>query len=259
MKIVVLVKHVPDTAGERRLTPDGVLDRAGSDGRLCELDEYAAEQALRLADEQPGTKITYLTMGPADATDSLRKALAMGGDEAVHVCDGRLASADFLTTSLVLATAVQAIGADLVLAGMASTDGAGGVLPAMLAQRIGAAQVTLAAQLEVADGVIKARRDDERGSMLLSAPLPAVVSVTDRSGEPRYPTFKGVLAAKKKPVHTWTLDELGLDAASEPALLPSTQVLTVTERPARQAGTVVVDQGGAAAQLADFLATRRLV
>jgi electron transfer flavoprotein beta subunit len=258
MKIVVLVKHVPDTAGERRLTEAGTLDRAGADGRLCELDEYAIEQALRVADELPGTHVAYLTMGPADAAESLRKALAMGGDEAVHICDERLAGADYLTTSLILAKTVQALGFDIVLTGMASTDGAGGVLPAMLAQRLDAAQITCAAQLEVADGFIRGRRDDERGSMLLSARLPAVVSVTDRSGEPRYPTFKGVRAAKKKPLHTWTLDELGFDAA-EPALSPATQVLAVTERPARQAGTVVVDEGGAAAQLAGFLATRQLI
>ena len=258
MKIVVLVKHVPDTAGERRFTDTGLLDRAGDDGRLCELDEYAVEQALRLAESLPHASVSYLTMGPADAADSLRKALAMGGDEAVHVCDEHLAGADYLTTSLILATTIQALGFDLVLTGMASTDGGGGVLPAMLAQRLGIAQLTLAAQLELADGVVRVRRDGDRGSEQLAAALPAVVSVTDRSGEARYPTFKGVLAAKKKPVQTWTLAELGLEA-DDPALSPATRVLGVTARPARTAGTVVHDEGVAAAQLADFLAARQLV
>ena len=256
MNIVVLVKHVPDSAGDRRFTDDGLLDRELSDGRLSELDEYAVEQALLLAAQHPGSQVTHLTMGPDEASDALRKALAMGGDRGVHVSDQRLAGADYLTTSLVLAKAVQALGYDLVVCGMASTDGAGSVVPAMLAERLGVAHCTLAAQLDLDGSLLTIRRDGDRGSEQLSTALPAVASVTDRSGEPRYPTFKGILAAKKKPVLTWDLSDLGLDDA-HPGLVPATRVLATVPRPARQRGTVVTDEGQGAAQLADFLAAHK--
>ncbi|MFC7263315.1 electron transfer flavoprotein subunit beta/FixA family protein [Streptomyces lutosisoli] len=256
MKIVVLVKHVPDSTADRRFNPDGTTDRESADSRLSELDEYAVEQALQLAESLPDARITYLTMGPEDASEALRRALSMGGDDAVHLLDDALHGSDCLATSRVLAGAVAKLGFDLVLCGMASTDGGGQVVPAMLAERLGVAQATFAGELALDGGRILVRRDGDSATERLSAPLPAVVSVTDRTGEARYPNFKGLMAAKKKPLHTWDLSELGLDPAPTGS---ATRVTGIAERPARQAGTVIRDDGDAAAQLADYLVAQNLI
>src|SRR4051794_21362012 len=184
MKIVVLVKYVPEPTAKWSYADDLTLDRAGVEGRLSELDEYAVEQALALVEKGLPATITYLTMGPAGALDGLRKALAMGGDDAVHVQDDALHGSDALATSLVLSKALERIGFDLVLSGMASTDGEMSVVPAMVAERLGVAQLTLAAEIAVDDGTVTIRREAENESLQVSAPLPAVVSVTDQNDEP---------------------------------------------------------------------------
>jgi electron transfer flavoprotein beta subunit len=256
MRIVVLVKHVPEPTASWRFADDFTLDRAAVEGRLSELDEYAVEQALRIVEGGTPAEIVYLTVGPAKAVDGLRKALAMGGDRAVHVQDDALHGSDPLAVSLVLARAVERIGFDLVICGMASTDAEMSVVPSMVADRLGVPQATFAAQLrlDAAAGTVTVTRDDDAESRHVVASLPALMSVTDQSGEARYPTFKAIMAGRRKPVQTWSLADLEVDPAGVGLTAAATAVRTVRPRPARQAGTVIVDEGDAAVRIADFLA-----
>ncbi|PZT73607.1 MULTISPECIES: electron transfer flavoprotein subunit beta/FixA family protein [unclassified Streptomyces] len=259
LRIVVCVKYVPDATGDRHFADDLTLDREDVDGLLSELDEYAVEQALQIAEAADDAEVTVLTVGPEDARDALRKALSMGADKAVHVEDDDLHGTDALGTSLVLARALEETGYDLVVSGMASTDGSMGVVPALLAERLGVPQVTLLSQVSVADGVVRGRRDGDSASEELEASLPAVVSVTDQSGEARYPSFKGIMAAKKKPVTSLDLDDLGIDAEQVGLAGAWSAVDSATERPARTAGTIVKDEGEGGKRLAEFLAGQKFI
>ncbi|MFE0380203.1 electron transfer flavoprotein subunit beta/FixA family protein [Streptomyces inhibens] len=259
LRIVVCVKYVPDATGDRHFAEDLTVDRDDVDGLLSELDEYAVEQALQIKEAADDAEITVLTVGPEDANDALRKALSMGADKAVHVEDDDLHGTDALGTSLVLAKAIEKTGYDLVVCGMASTDGTMGVLPALLAERLNVPQVTQLSEVSVADGKVTGRRDGDTASEQLEAALPAVVSVTDQSGEARYPSFKGIMAAKKKPVESLDLDDLDIDA-DEVGLEGSwTKVDDAAERPARTAGTIVKDEGEGGKQLAEFLAGQKFI
>jgi electron transfer flavoprotein beta subunit len=258
-KIVVLVKFTPDLTSDRSFLPDGTVDRAGAPGRLSELDEHAAEQALRVQESGDGWELTYLTMGPDGASDALRKALSMGGDGAVHVKDDALHGSDAFATSLVLAAAIKRIGFDLVVTGMASTDAGMGVVPALLAERLGVPQVTYAGRLSVSGEAVEILRDSDTSAETVTARLPAVVSVTDRTGEARYPSFKGIMAAKKKPVETLSLADLDIDPGLVGLAGARTTVLTATRRPARTAGQLVKDDGDGGRALADFLAAQRFI
>lgn len=259
MKIVVLVKHVPEPAVPWRFSDDRTLDRGSVEGRLSELDEYAVEQAVALVEKGLPATITYLTMGPERAVDGLRKALAIGGDDAVHISDEALHGSDALATSLVLARALERTGFDLILCGMASTDAEMSVVPAMVADRLGIPQVTFAGALSVDQGSVTIRRDGDVAVEEIAARLPALVSVTDQSGEVRYPAFKAILAGKKKPITTWSLADVGVDPALVGAAGAATVVRAVAVKPPGQAGVVVVDDGAAAAQIADFLVGQRLL
>jgi electron transfer flavoprotein beta subunit len=261
MKIVVCVKYVPDAQGDRSFVPqDKTTDRTSIDGLLSELDEYAVEEALKLRESGEDTQVVALTMGPADAADAVRKSLQMGADSGVHVMDDALHGSDAPATSQVLARAIEKIGAvDLVLAGMASTDGTMSVVPAMLAERLGLPQVTFASELTVDGGTVTIRRDGDTSTETVEASLPALASVTDQINEPRYPSFKGIMAAKKKPVETWSLGDLGLDAGSVGLAAARTQVVEVTARPPREKGEVVTDEGDGGTKLAEFLASRKFV
>ncbi|MGW0737382.1 electron transfer flavoprotein subunit beta/FixA family protein [Streptomyces sp. NPDC002851] len=259
LRIVVTVKYVPDATGDRHFANDLTVDRDAVDGLLSELDEYAVEQALQIAGNADDAEVTVLTVGPEDAKDSLRKALSMGAGKAIHVEDEDLHGTDIIGTSLVLAKAIEKAGFDLVVSGMASTDGTAGVVPALLAERLGVPQVTLLSEVAVVEGVVTGRRDGDTASERLEAALPAVVSVTDQSGEARYPSFKGIMAAKKKPVISWDLSDLGI-AAEEVGLEGAWTVVDSTaERPVRSAGTVVKDEGEGGKQLAEFLAGQRVI
>jgi len=259
LRIVVTVKYVPDATGDRHFADDLTVDRDDVDGLLSELDEYAVEQALQIADEADDAEITVLTVGPEDAKDALRKALSMGADKAIHVEDDDLHGTDAIGTSLVLAKAIEKAGFDLVISGMASTDGTAGIVPALLAERLGVPQVTLLSEVSVEDGVVKGRRDGDSASEQLEASLPAVVSVTDQSGEARYPSFKGIMAAKKKPVQSWDLEDLEIEADEVGLEGAWTKVDSATERPARTAGTIVKDEGEGGKQLAEFLAGQKFI
>ena len=259
MKIVVLVKHVPDAAGDRTFAADLTSDRAAVDGRLSELDEYAVEQALQLVEKAGEGEITYLTMGPAAAGEALRKALSMGGDAGVHVVDDALHGSDALATSRVLAAALGRLEWDLVVCGMASTDGTMSVVPTMLSERLGVAGLTWAGSLAVDGTTVTIRRDGDDASTTVTGSLPALVSVTDQTGEARYPSFKGIMAAKKKPVTTFTLADLGVEPGEVGLAGAWSEVRTATKRPPRAAGVVVTDEGDGGLKLAEFLATNKFI
>lgn len=260
MKIVVCVKHVPDAEGDRAFNADHTTDRENVDGLLSELDEYAIEAALQLQ-ESAEAEVVALTVGPDDAAEAVKKALQMGADSGVHVEDEAIHGSDALATSAVLAAAIQKIGeVDLVLTGLASTDGGMSVIPAMLAERLQLPQITQLATFEYADGKVKGRRDYDDGSEELEAPTPAVVSVNDQCNEPRYPSLKGIMAAKRKSVESWGLDDLSLDGGSVGLSASKTTVTGTTKRPPREQGEIVTDgevEGGKA--LVEFLRSRKLV
>ncbi|MGW6927504.1 electron transfer flavoprotein subunit beta/FixA family protein [Streptomyces sp. NPDC054950] len=257
LKIIVLLKYVPDAAGDRGFADDATTDREAVDGLLSELDEYALEQALRIAEADGDTEITALTVGPDDAEAALRKALAMGADKAVHVADEAIHGSDALATSAILARAVEQTGYDLVLHGMASTDAAMGVVPALVAERLGVPQVTLLSEVVVENGMVNGRRDGDSATERLQASLPAVVSVTDQSGEARYPSFKGIMAAKKKPLRTLDLADLDIEADQVGHAGARTAVETITARPPRRTGTVVKDDEDGSRRLAEFLSANK--
>ena len=252
MKIVVLIKEVPDTWGERRLDLEtGLTDRASAAAVLDEIDERAVEAALAYADGHAGTEVVVVTMAPASAAATVRKALAMGATSAVHVADDSLRGADLALTAEVLAAAIRRTGFDLVIAGNLSTDGGGGVLPAMVAELLGVPQLTALSSLEVSDDAVSGDRVSDAGTMRVSAALPAVVSITEAMPEGRFTTFKGIMAAKKKPYETVDAADLGVEV-EDPAVARYI-MLSVAERPPRAAGTKIVDQGDAGEKLAAFL------
>jgi electron transfer flavoprotein beta subunit len=261
MKIVVPVKYVPEPTAAWRFADDLTLDRDGVEGRLSELDEYAVEQAVRLVEGGLEAEIVALTVGPPQATDALRKALAMGATSGVHILDDAMHGSDAMSTSLVLAAAIQQAGFDLVVTGMASTDAEMSVVPAMVAERLGVSQLTFASALSVdaAAGTVTIRRDGDAASEQVQAPLPAVVSVTDQTGEARYPAFKAIMASKKKKVTTWSLAELGISPAEVGWGAAAAVVRSLTPRPPKEAGVVVVDEGDGAAKIADYLTERKFI
>lgn len=257
MKIVVLVKEVPDTYGDRKLDLEtGLADRGASDRVLDEIGERAVEAAVTIAASVPDTEIVALSVGPETATTSIRKALAMGAASAVHVQDEGMRGADTTLTSEVIAAAVRRADADLVIAGNVSTDGSGGVIPAMVAERLGLPLLSNVTSLTVEGGTVSAERGVEGGMMRAHAELPAVVSVGEAMPDPRMPNFKGIMAAKKKPYETVALADLGVDAE---ALVPRSIMTAVAEKPPRAAGTKIVDEGDAGEQLAAYLIENKLV
>ncbi len=260
MKILVLVKHVPDATGERTFAADGTVDRAASDGLLSELDEYAVEQALQIADDGDDVEVVAMTLGGDDAYDAIKRALQMGASAGIHINDDAVHGSDALGTSTVLAAAITKAAPDLVVCGMASTDGAMGVLPAMVAERLGWPAATLGATLAVTAESATIRRDGDVASLTIEVKLPAVVSVTDQSGEARYPSMKGILAAKKKPMETWTLADLGIDPTGVGLGAAWTKVIDTAPRPPKEAGKVVSDDDGAgSAALIDFLSAGKYI
>jgi electron transfer flavoprotein beta subunit len=259
MNVVVLVKQVPDTWSEKRLSSaDSTLDRAGTDPVMNEMDEYAVEEGLRLV-EAHGGEVTVLCMGPGSAGETVRKALSMGADRAVHVLDDRLHGSDAVATSLALAKALGTVEFDLVVAGSESSDARMGVVPAMLAERLGVPQLTFAMEVAVEGGAARIKRLTEEGYQVVEGALPAVVSVVEKINEPRYPSFKGIMAAKKKPVAVLGLAELGLDGGEVGLAGACSAVASFEVAPPRSAGTVVVDEGDGADRLVEFLAGRKFI
>jgi electron transfer flavoprotein beta subunit len=261
MNIVVCVKQVPDSWAEKKLSDsDKTVDREGVEGVMNELDEYAVEEALRikeaLADE---SVVTILTMGPARAVETIRKALSMGADQAVHLVDDGLHGSDSLATSYALAKAIGTIEHDIVLLGVESTDARMSVVPAMLAERLELAQLTFARKVEVADGKVTIERQTDTGYDVVEAATPVVVSVVEKINEPRYPSFKGIMAAKKKPMTTLTLADLGIEADKVGLAGSGSAVVEFAARPPKAAGQIVKDEGDGGVKLAEFLASQKFV
>ena len=259
MKIVVLVKQVPDSGAERNLrSDDNTVDRGSANNVINEMDEYAIEEALKLR-EAHGGEVTILTMGPERAAESIRKSLSMGPDRAVHILDDALHGSCALATSKVIAAALKTLEPDLVIAGAESTDARGQVLPHMLAERLGIAALTGARKLTVDGSSLTIERQTEEGYEVVTAEAPAVVSVWDTINEPRYPSFKGIMEAKKKPVSQLSLADLGIEAVDVGFDGASTQIVEHSKRPPRQGGTRVTDDGDGGAKLVEFLVSEKFV
>ncbi|HEX3964470.1 MAG TPA: electron transfer flavoprotein subunit beta/FixA family protein [Trebonia sp.] len=260
MNIVVCVKQVPDTAAERRLRPgDARLDRAAADGLINELDEYGIEEALLIKEAHEGSEVTVLTMGPERAAESVRKALSMGADKAVHLQDDALAGSDVLQTSYALAQVLSSIGFDLVVVGAESTDARMGSMAAMLAERLSVPQLSLASTVEIDGDRVTIHRQSEDGYWTVTGQLPAVIGVVEKINEPRYPSFKGIMAAKKKPLQVLSCASAGIDPSLVGLGNAATEVVGFAERPPRAAGTVVKDEGDGGSKVAEFLVTSKFI
>jgi electron transfer flavoprotein beta subunit len=259
VNIVVLVKQVPDTWAERKLSDsDKTLDRASVDVVMNEIDEYAVEEALRIK-EASGGEVTVLTMGPERAVETIRKALSMGADKAVHLTDPALAGSDAVQTSYALAKVLSTLEYDLVIAGSEATDSRMSVMTALLAERLGQPQLSGARKVTVDGSTVRIERQTENGYDVVEAATPAIVSVVEKINEPRYPSFKGIMAAKKKPLTTLSIADAGIDAGQVGLASAPSQVASFANKPPRQAGQVVKDEGDGGAKVAEFLASQKLV
>ncbi len=259
MKIAVCVKQVPDTWAEKKLDDaDKTLDRESADGVMNELDEYAVEEALLLTEAQGG-EVVAVSMGPAKAEETVRKALQMGADSGIHIVDDALHGSDAIATSLVLAKVLGDKGFDLIIFGSESTDARMSVVPAMVAERLGVPQMTFANKVEVDGGSIKIQRQTEYGYDEVEAATPAVVSVVEKINEPRYPSFKGIMAAKKKPIETVTVADSGVDAGQVGLAAAWSQVAEFANRPPKAAGVKVEDDGSGGVKIAEYLSEQKFI
>ncbi|OZM74029.1 electron transfer flavoprotein subunit beta [Amycolatopsis antarctica] len=258
--IVVLVKQVPDTYSERKLAEaDHTLDRESADAVLDEINEKAVEAALKIKEAGEG-EVTVISVGPDRATDAIRKALSMGADKAVHVSDESLHGSDLIATAKVLAAAIGKVeGYDLVITGNEASDGRGGAVPAVLAELLGLPQLTHVRVLEVDGTTVKADRETDDGITHLEASLPALVSVGEKINEPRYPSFKGIMAAKKKPVETLTIADLGVDGGEVGLGNAWSSVVEASPKPPRTAGQRVEDEGDGGSKVAEYLVGQKLI
>lgn len=260
MNVVVLVKQVPDTWSDRRLREDDrTVDRDAADAVFNEMDEHAVEEALQLKESAGDGTVTIVSMGPGRAGETIRKALAMGADAAVHVNDEALHGSCALATSAVLAKAIGTLDYDVVLCGTEASDARVGAMGAMLAERLGIPALTAARKVGVDGATVRIERQVDNGVEHVEAPMPAVISVIEKINEPRYPSFKGIMAAKKKPVTTLSLADLAIDPDMVGLAGASTEVVDATPTPPREKGRVVTDDGTGGVQIADFLATAKIV
>jgi electron transfer flavoprotein beta subunit len=260
MNIVVLVKQVPDTYSERKLRSDGTLDRDATDAVLDEINERAVEAALQLKEAHDGSEVTVLTMGPDRATDAIRKALSMGADKAVHLSDEALAGSDAVQSARALAKAIGTVeGVDLVVAGNEASDGRTAAVPAMVADVLGLPALTHAREITVEGSSVTVKRETDDGITTLTAELPAVVSVGEKINEPRYPSFKGIMAAKKKPVATLGLADAGIDASEVGLSAALTSVTSSQPKPPKSAGEKVTDEGDGGQKIAAYLVSQKLI
>ncbi|MGZ6869126.1 MAG: electron transfer flavoprotein subunit beta/FixA family protein [Frankiaceae bacterium] len=261
MNIVVTVKQVPDTWAEKKLDPsDMTTDRATVDNVLNEMDEYGVEEALLLK-EAHGGEVTAVTMGPDKAVEAVRKALQMGADKGVHLCDASLHGSDALQTASALAKVIAPLNPDVVIVSSEASDARGGVVGSLLAEYLGLPQLTLARKVtaDPGGGTVTIERQTDNGYATVVGKLPVVVGVVEKINEPRYPSFKGIMAAKKKPLVTMTAADAGIDPGSAGLSAAYSEVDEAQPRPPKAAGQVVKDEGDGGAKLAAFLADQKLV
>jgi electron transfer flavoprotein beta subunit len=259
VKVCVCVKEVPDASAPKRIDPQTFrLDRSVP-GALNEFDTHALEEALRVKEGTGDGEVVAVLMGPPRAADSLRKALAVGADRAVHVADEALAGSDLVATSRAIAKALEREGADLVLFGQQAADSDGAVLCAAVADRLRLPVISQAASLELSDRKAKVKRQTEYGYDVIEAPLPCIVAVSDAINEPRYPSLKGIMGAKKKPQDAVTAADLGLGAEELGEAGSQTEVYAIGEPPPRGESRRIEDNGDAAAAIVEYLAEKKLL
>jgi electron transfer flavoprotein beta subunit len=259
VNIVVTVKQVPDTWAEKKLDPsDMTVDRKSVDNVMNEMDEFGVEEALRIK-EAHGGEVTILTMGPEKAIEAIRKALSMGADKAVHLTDESLHGSDAIQTSAALAAVIKTLDADIVITSTEASDARGGVMGALLSEQLGLPQLTLARKVTVDPDAkkITIERQTDNGYATVEASLPAIVGVIEKINEPRYPSFKGIMAAKKKPLTTLSVADAGLSDVGGASA--STAVDAAEPRPPKSAGQIVKDEGDGGTKVADFLASQKLI
>lgn len=259
--IVVLVKQVPDTYSERKLTDDDfTLDRENTDPILDEINENAVEAALKLKEADSSRNIIVLSMGPDGATSALRKALSLGADEGILVSDAALAGSDALGTAWTLSNALNLVDdIELIIAGNASTDGGSGAVPGLLSEYRQIPAITNLRSLSVEGGTVTGERVTEDGIFTVSAPTPAIVSVTEKVNTPRVPNFKGIMAAKKKAIREVAIAEIGVAAENVGLAAAATRVSSSAPKPAKTAGEIVTDEGNGGVKLVEFLVNQKLV
>jgi electron transfer flavoprotein beta subunit len=262
--IVVLIKQVPDYAERKFNADDFTLDRAGTDAVLDEINERAVEEALQIREKEAAAgiegSVTVLTAGPARATEAIRKALSMGADKAVHLKDDGMHGSDIVQTGWALARALGTIeGTELVIAGNESSDGSGGAVAAIIAEYLGLPQLTQVRTVTIDGGKITAERDTLDGVFTLEATLPAVVSVNEKINEPRFPSFKGIMAAKKKEVATLTLAEIGVESDEVGLANAGSTVAASTPKPPKSAGEKVPDDGDGGTKIAEYLVAQKII
>ena len=261
MKVIVPVKRVPDTAGEKRIDPDTLtVDRDSVESVLCPVNEFSVEEAMRLKESQ-GAEVTALLMGPEAAQSTVRKALSYGLDGAIQITDDAIAGSDALGTARVIARALEAVEWDLVVFGNQSTDARTCLVPAAVAELLGVPSLTYARHLEIDGDRVTVHREHEEGWDVVTSTLPAVVSVVEAINDPRYPSFKGIMAAKSKPLEVKSLADIGVDPSQIGPGAAASTLYEFSQRPPKEAGTIVEDDGSgsSAAQLADWLVEKKFV
>jgi len=259
VKIVICMKETPSTTAEKRFTPEMRLERRKEDAIINPFDEYTIEEGLRQQEKNAGSETIILTMGPATATDTIRKALAMGADRGVLVSDPALAGSDAVGTARVLAAALKKLEFDLAIFGSAAADSYGGVIPAMVAQFLDLPLLSFANTLEINGGTARIQTSAEIGYRVVEAQLPALVSVTKAINEPRYPSMKGIMQSKKKPIDTWSLADLGLEAGQVGASASGEKVVGAEKVVSARKGEIYVGNDGAADRIVAFLVEQKVL
>jgi len=258
MKIAVCAKQIPDPATPFELDPEHHWIIRPEDQILDDTDRYGIEIGLQLAEATEGT-VTLFSMSPAGNLQGIRQALAMGADKAVLVTDPALKGSDALVTSRVLAKAIEREGFDLVVAGTESTDGSTGVVPQQIAALLGVPALSFATHVEYDSGEIRIHRQTPDGYDVVASPLPVLVTVTSGAVEPRYPTFKGIMQAKQKPIDQLTAEDLGFSPSDVGAAGSAQEVASVSPVPARQAGEIVEDDGEAYLKILEVLEQAKVI
>lgn len=258
MNVAVCVKQVPDTTVTKSIKPDTLRLEREVQAVPNPFDEYAVEEALRIAEARGGT-VTAVCVGPAKAQESLRRVFAMGVEKGILVADDALAGSDTLGTARALASALRTEPFDLIICGQQSTDAMTGIVPGRVAELLGLPQLTYARKVTVGEGKVTIERQTDEGALVVEAPTPVLITVVKGLNEPRYPSLKGIMAAKKKEIKQYDLAALGLSAADVGRAGARTEVLELAYAPARQAGTVVKAEGRGGQLIAEFLEKARLI